>query len=292
MNDRLPRGTVAVIGPGRVGTLLAAALTRAGHRIVAAGGGGLESRERFASRFAGTRTGSDVADLVRGVDLVLITTPDDVVATVADGLAAVDAVHEGQRMVHAAGSLGLDVLERPALAGARTAACHPAQTVPDAGADPDALVGAAWAVTARPADRAWAHDLVEQVGGTPHDLPDAARLLYHAGLTVGSNAVGAVVTVARRLLLAAGIDDPAAFLGPLVTASTRHTVERGAAALTGPVTRGDAGTITRHLEVLDADLPEFATAYRALSRVILDQVRPSLAEDQVTALEAALGDGG
>jgi predicted short-subunit dehydrogenase-like oxidoreductase (DUF2520 family) len=78
--------------------------------------------------------------------------------------------------------------------------------------DPDLLVGTAWAVTAAAADLGWARDLVVDLGGDPHDVPDDVRVLYHAGLAVGGNAVGAAVAVARQLLLAARVDDPAAFL--------------------------------------------------------------------------------
>lgn len=291
MTDRLPPGSVAIIGPGRVGTAVAAGLIRAGHRVVACGGGSEASGAAFTGRFAGARAHTDPVDAARGADLVVVATPDDATEAVASAIAVADAVHEGQRFVHVAGSLGLAALERPALAGARTAACHPAQTVPEVTGDPDVLVGAAWAVTARPADLGWASDLVEQLGGTPHHLADDSRLLYHAGLAVGSNAVGAVITVARRLLRAAGVDDPATFLGPLVAASAANAQHRGAEALTGPVVRGDAGTITRHLGALAEDVPELAEAYRALSRIIFDQVRPVLDDAAVAAIEAALQEG-
>ena len=194
-------------------------------------------------------------------------------------------------MVHVAGSKGLDVLRRASLAGARVAACHPAQTVPGTRVDPDTFVGAAWAVTCATADRPWAVDLVEAAGGDAHVVPDDRRVLYHAALTVGSNTVGAVVAVARQLLLAAKVDDPAAFLGPLVRASVDNVLADGASALTGPVVRGDTGTVAAHLDRLDEDVPSLAAAYRHLSLVLLGEVAPTLDDDTRRRLQEMLERG-
>lgn len=288
----LPRGDVAVIGPGRVGTTLAAALTRAGHRIVAVSGGGDAGLERFTSRLAGVRVEQDPADASRRAGLVLVTTPDDVLADVVTRIAVADGFRDGQFVVHTAGSHGLAVLERARLGGAHVAACHPAQTFPSGPPDPDAIVGTAWAVTASGDDRTWARDLVEQLGGTPHDVPDDVRPLYHAALVVASNAVGAAVAVARQLLLGARVDEPGAFLGPLVHASVENVIGRGASALTGPVVRGDAGTVAGHLQRLAVDAPHLAEAYRHLSQVVLGQVRPGLDPEVAATLQALLdGEG-
>lgn len=289
IGDGLPRSRVAVIGPGRVGTTLAAALTRAGHRVVAVGGGSDASRARFTSHVAGCRPHAVPAEAAAAGDLIVIATPDDVLAAVVTELVVADAVGEGDRVVHLAGSQGLGPLRRAALAGARVAACHPAQTFPTSDApEPDALLGAAWAVTCADADRGWAHDLVEQLGGHPHDVADDDRTLYHAGLTVGSNAVAAATAVARQLLIGARVTDPEAFLAPLVAASTGNVLRDGASAITGPIVRGDVGTVRAHLEVLDRDVPHLADAYRLLGRVILAQVRPALAPDRGAALDDLL----
>jgi predicted short-subunit dehydrogenase-like oxidoreductase (DUF2520 family) len=270
---------VVVVGPGRVGTTLAAALARGGYRVVGAGGGSDASRDRFTRHLAGVRTTADPAEVVPQGGTVVLATPDDVLADVVTSLALADAWREGQRVVHVAGSRGLDVLQRAALAGCRVAACHPAQTVPGTTADPDVLVGAAWAVTCAAEDRPWAVDLVEATGGDAHLVPDDRRVLYHAGLTVGSNTVGAAVAVARQLLVAARVDDPAAFLEPLVRASVANVLADGAGALTGPVVRGDVGTVAAHLDRLDADVPSLAAAYRHLSAALLGEVAPSLDPD-------------
>lgn len=280
---------VAVIGPGRVGTLLALALRRAGHRLVAVGGGSDPSRRRLVEAVAGARDEASPAEAAVQAELVVLCVPDDALERVASDLAVADAVGPGQRVVHVAGSKGLAPLRRVALTGAGVAACHPAMTIPAGSRDPEVLVGTAWAVTAAPADREWAHDLVGDLGGDAHEVPDTARVLYHAGLVVGANAVGAVVSVARRLLLAARIDDPGAFLAPLIEASATNVLADGAAALTGPVVRGDVGTLQAHLAELERDLPELAEVYRSLASVVLSQVRPGLEPDAAERLQALLG---
>jgi predicted short-subunit dehydrogenase-like oxidoreductase (DUF2520 family) len=281
---------VAVIGPGRVGTLLAVALRRGGHRLVAVGGGGETAREELCRALPGARSFARPADAAARAELVVLCVPDDALEAVVTDLAVAEAVGEGQRVVHVAGSKGLAPLRRAGLAGAGLAACHPAMTVPTGSRDPDLLVGTAWAVTTQPQDRAWAHELVLDLGGDPHDVPDSARALYHAGLVVAANATGAVVSVARRLLLGAQIPDPSVFLGPLVEASVANVLSHGADALTGPVVRGDVGTLRGHLDELERDLPELADVYRSLARVVLSQVRPSLDAEVATRLDALLED--
>lgn len=283
------RWRAAVVGPGRVGTLLAVALARAGHRVLAVAGGTSTARDRVAGLVAGVRPIAEVTDVADGADLLVLTTPDDAVADVVTRLASADVLREHHHVVHVAGSRGLDVLGRAALAGARVAACHPATTVPTGATDPALLVGVPWAVTAAPDDRAWARSLVTDLGGDPTDVPDASRVLYHAGLAVGSNAAGAAVAVARQLLLAAGVADPTRFLAPLIERSVANVLTGGAEALTGPVVRGDSGTIERHLAALEDDVPELADAYRDLARVVLGRVRPALSPEAAAELDAVLG---
>jgi predicted short-subunit dehydrogenase-like oxidoreductase (DUF2520 family) len=278
-----PSMTVGVIGPGRVGTALAVALSEAGHAVVAVAGrpGGdppSTSLERFTAAVPAARV-VVAADVPAAADVVLVTVADDVLADVLRGLAAADVVRPGGRWLHTSGRHGLRVLRPVALAGARVAACHPAQTFPTPEAGRAALPGTAWAVTATGADRTWAHQLVAAVGGVPVDVRDVDRVRYHAALAVGSNGTTAVVALARDLLLSVGITDPELFLAPLVRASAVNAAAHGAAALTGPVRRGDAGTVHAHLNELRATMPETVPAYRALARLALSYARRAGLDD-------------
>ncbi|MFA9444167.1 Rossmann-like and DUF2520 domain-containing protein [Egicoccus sp. AB-alg6-2] len=284
------RYRTAIIGPGRLGTLLAVACSRAGHRVVGVAGGSESSRAGLADSVAGVRTHDTPGEAVVGADLVLLAVPDDAIVPVVRDLARADALHSGHRLVHVAGSVGLGALDLARRAGASVAACHPAMTVPDGARDPDLLVGTAWAVTAAGDDRTWAHALVRDLGGDPVDVPESARVLYHAGLTLGANAVGAAVAAARQALLGAGLREPERFLGPLVAASVANVLRDGATALTGPVVRGDVGTVERHLRALTDDLPHLADAYRALTEAVLAQAGPSLDDPTVRRLRAAIAE--
>jgi len=282
---------VAVIGPGRVGTLLATAFVRAGYRLTAVAGGSSSARDEVVRAVAGVRSCTTPAAACAEADLVVLAVPDDAIAALVTDLVRADAVAPSHRLVHVSGAHGLDVLRRAALCGAGTAACHPAVTVPRGARDPDLLVGVAWAVTASRADRPWAHTLVGDLGGDAHDLAEDRRGLYHAGLALGANAVGAAVASARQLLLAAGVQQPAAFLAPLAQASVTNVLTAGASALTGPIARGDVGTVDRHLAAIGRDAPALAEAYRHLAAATLALLRAGLDPGVVAALDEVLGCG-
>lgn len=278
----------AVIGPGRVGTALAMSLHDAGYEVTAVAGRGGDNLARFTRRVPSAAV-LPAHEAARTAELVIVAVPDDVLPDVVAAVARDDGVAEGSRWVHVSGGFGTDVLRPVHLAGAAVAACHPAQTFPDPDTGRAALPGSSWAVTADESNIGWARVLVTDLRGTPVTVPARSRTLYHAGLTVGSNATATVVTLARDLLLGAGVEDPGAFLGPLVTTSATNAAGSGAAALTGPVRRGDAGTVAAHLAELRSAFPEAVDAYIALSRLTLGYARRAgLDEASVAAVSAAL----
>ena len=278
----------AVIGPGRVGTALGMALADAGYRVEAVAGRSEENLRQFAQRVP-TATIRTPAEAAASAELVVVAVADDVLGEVGAGVARDDGVAEGSRWVHVSGGYGTEILRPVQLAGAAVAACHPAQTFPDPDRGRASLPGSSWAVTAEEQNLGWARVLVTDLRGTPVTVPARSRTLYHAGLTVGSNATATVVTLARDLLLGAGIEDPGAFLGPLVTTTAANAASAGAAALTGPVRRGDAGTVAAHLEELRETLPEAVDAYLALSRLALGYARRAgLDPDAADAVAATL----
>jgi predicted short-subunit dehydrogenase-like oxidoreductase (DUF2520 family) len=280
----------AIVGPGRVGTAVAMGLAAAGYRVQAVAGRGAEALAAFTERVPGARIADDVAAACAGAELVVLAVPDDALAAVVSELAVADALTQGCRVVHVAGGHAAAILTPLRLCGAQVAACHPAQTFPDPDRGFADLPGTTWAVTAAPADIGWASVLVTDLRGTPVPVAEANRTLYHAGLAVGANATSSVVTMARDLLLGAGVRDPGAFLGPLVTTAAANAAEHGAAALTGPIRRGDAGTVAAHLAELRAVLPEAVDAYTVLSRLALTHARRAgLDDDAAGAIAEVLG---
>ena len=156
------------------------------------------------------------------------------------GLAATGALRPGQIVAHTSGAHGLAVL-----GDVHGMALHPAMTFTGTDGDLDRLPGIAWGVTAR--DRAFATRLVADLGGVPEWIAEDARPLYHAALAHGANHLVTLVNEAADLLRAAGVEQPGRVLSPLLRAALDNALRLGDAALTGPVSRGDAGTVGEHL---------------------------------------------
>jgi len=262
---------VAIIGPGRVGTSLARALP-GGYRLVAVAGRGGEALARFAEHLGPVPVRSP-AEAASAAELVLLTVGDDALDGVVADLALADAVAPGSRWVHTAGSRGAGALRPLRLAGAQVAACHPAVSFPDPETGASRLPGAGWGVTAPPGEAGWAIELVADLGGVAFLVAEEARTRYHLAMALASNATVAVTALARDLLLGAGVADPAALLAPIASTSVQGAAQRGAAALTGPVRRGDAGTVAAHLRELAVALPEASAVYAELSALALGYAR-------------------
>jgi predicted short-subunit dehydrogenase-like oxidoreductase (DUF2520 family) len=288
---RPARLSVGVVGVGRVGSALAVALQRAGHPVVAVSGVSDASRRRAEERLPSAAV-VPADDVVRSADLVLLTVPDDALAEVIEGLAAVGAFRRGQLVAHTSGRHGLDVLEPALRAGALPLALHPVMTFAGGAEDVERLAGTSFGVTAPEPLRAVGEVLVVEMGGEPVWVPEEARTLYHAALAWGSNYLVTLVTTAADLLRQTGVERPELLLAPLLGASLDNALRRGDSALTGPVSRGDAGTVTAHLDVLRDKAPEVVSAYVALARLTADRALRDgrLDATKAAALLEALGD--
>jgi predicted short-subunit dehydrogenase-like oxidoreductase (DUF2520 family) len=252
---------IGIVGAGRVGAVLGAALAAAGHHVVAAAAVSTASRERAARLLptAEIRPADEVAAAAE--DLLLLAVPDDMLGSVVAGLKATGSLPGGQIVAHTSGAHGLGIL-----GDVNGLALHPAMTFTGEDADLDRLPGIAWGVTTT--DKAFATRLVADLGGVPEWVAEQARPLYHAALAHGANHLVTLVNEASDLLRAAGVEHPAAVLDPLLHAALDNALRLGDAALTGPVSRGDAGTVRKHLARMT---PESAPAYLALARRTADR---------------------
>ena len=147
------------------------------------------------------------------------------------------------------------MLEPATRVGARPVALHPAMTFTGTARDLDRLADCVFGVTAGTDERAWADDLVAEFGASVMWVPEELRGLYHAGLAHGANHLVTLVSQAMELLSAAGADDPAAILRPLLQAALDNALAEGDSALTGPIVRGDVNTVRAHLAELPAQRP-------------------------------------
>jgi predicted short-subunit dehydrogenase-like oxidoreductase (DUF2520 family) len=262
---------VGVIGAGRVGAVLAAALRARGHVIVSVAGESDASKRRAGDLLPGIPIVKPTA-VARGCDVLLLTVPDDMLENVVTQLAASGALRAGQIVVHTSGSHGLRVLEPATLIGARPVALHPAMTFTGTALDLNRLPECVFGVTAGPDERDWAAEVVDELGATVMWVPEELRGLYHAGLAHGANHLVTLVTQAMELLSASGAADPAAILRPLLQAALDNALAEGDSALTGPIVRGDVNTVRAHLAEIARTAPDTLPSYVALGRATLDRV--------------------
>ena len=259
--------TLGFVGSGRAARSLARSLARRGHRLVIARRG--DSAERLSADLGAELAAAE--EVLASADLTILAVPDGKVARLAEGLAA-DAAAGKQRVVlHLAGSLGLEALRPLAQAGYATAAMHPLQVLSGWRIPP----GTTFAVEADAAARPLVARLVADLNGVEIELPAGARVAYHAAAVIAANLGMTLLAEAVDLLDQLGIDRGEALQGlsGLVRGGLEASLDSGLpAALTGPVTRGDAGTVAAHLEALAGD-PELQAAYRAVSGLALRQVR-------------------
>ncbi len=267
------RLAVGVIGAGRAGTALGAALARAGHTVVAASAVSDASVHRARAAFPGAVI-TDPGQVLRRADLVLLTVPDDVLPGLISGLVATGAPVQGRLLAHASGRHGLAVLEPAARRGGLPLALHPVMTFTGRSDDVDRLSGTCFGVTAPEVLRPAAEALVIEMGGEPVFISEENRDLYHAALAGAANHLITLVAEAADLLKAAGVTNPARLLGPLLSASLDNALRLGDAGLTGPVARGDAETVAAHVAALGAAesaSPAAIAAYIAMARLTADR---------------------
>ena len=259
-------GRTALVGPGRAGTTVIAALAARGWTVVGVAG---RSADAASTRAAAERFGAEaraVADVGRGASLVVVATPDAAIAGAAATLAP--SVEPGALVVHLSGACAVDELDKLHLArpDIEVGSLHPLQSIPSVDVGLTRLPGS-WCAIDGPTDRVLGRleHLALTLGMRPFRVDPERRASYHAAATVASNHIVALLAQAQRVARDAGV--PAEAFLPLVRATVDNVDALGArAALTGPVARGDLHTIARHLEGLPADERD---AYRALARAAL-----------------------
>jgi predicted short-subunit dehydrogenase-like oxidoreductase (DUF2520 family) len=296
--DRPARLAVGVVGAGRVGPALAASLELAGHRPVAVSGVSDTSRRRAALMLPDVPL-VPVAEVLARADLVLLTVPDDALVGLVEGLAETGAVRPGQLLAHTSGRYGTRVLDPVLRAGALPLALHPAMTFTGTPVDVQRLAGCSFGVTAPEELRLAAQALVIEMGGEPEWIAEENRPLYHAALALGANHLVTLVAQSMELLRAAGVEAPDRMLGPLLGAALDNALRSGDAALTGPVARGDAGTVAAHIDELRRHSPQTVAGYVAMARATADRalahglLKAELAEDLLGVLaDGTTGTGG
>ncbi|MDX9745300.1 MAG: Rossmann-like and DUF2520 domain-containing protein [Syntrophales bacterium] len=262
--------TFIIIGLGKVGTSIGYLLKKAGFTIVAAVDPSDEALARHISRTGG-RTFRHPADLDVTADCYLITTGDDQIEPVCRILS--DRIEPGAVVIHMSGAGSLALLDPARRAGAKTACIHPLQTFSDVESAIEALPGTVYGITCDPGLQSWAERLVAALGAIPFFIDDGDRPLYHAAACVVSNYLVTLIYMAERIYGRLGLDEEEArqAFWPLLRGTMQNIREKGSVpSLTGPIARGDAGTLQKHLLALGAAMPDMLPPYRELGKITAD----------------------
>jgi predicted short-subunit dehydrogenase-like oxidoreductase (DUF2520 family) len=288
-----PTPVVFIIGAGAVGTALAGKLLRAGVPVAGLHGRQTDGSEAAAALAGVLGSSGDLPPSASTADALIIAVPDAGIPEVAKRLVEEKRLRPHQVLLHTAGNRPAAELlgaARSQLRGVGT--FHPLVALTDAPGALDNLHGAAFGLEGDEAATRVGHRLVRMMGGRPLALTAENMALYHAAAVFGSNYVVALADLARNLLVAAGVAEADALpaLAPLMTSAVRNLAEVGLpAALTGPVVRGDVGSVERHLAALSARAPDTLDLYRRLGREALRIARkraPDLDDRAVERLAA------
>jgi predicted short-subunit dehydrogenase-like oxidoreductase (DUF2520 family) len=269
-HERPARFDIGIVGSGRVGAVLGAALARAGHHVTGVAAVSEQSRGRAAELLPGVPV-RPVPEVIDGAHLVVLAVPDDTLEGLIAGLHQAGVLTPGQVVLHTSGAHGISVFEAAADSSIIPVALHPAMAFTGTAMDLDRLADCCFAVTTMDLARPLGEALVIEMGGEPIWVPESQRVAYHAALTHASDHLVTVVGQAMGLLTDAGIEDPARILEPLVTASLSNALRMGDVALTGPVSRGDAGTVAEHVALLRRQAPDVRDTYVALARATVER---------------------
>ena len=260
--------TVGFVGAGRLGATLASALLETGYRVTAVASQHLAAAQAMAIALGpDVEFTTDAGRVAAACDLVFLTVPDAAIAPTCRSI----AWEPRHRVVHCGGALGLDALAGVTAAGGIAGCLHPLQSFPSRSPEPERLRGIFCGVEGADPLGPLLEQMVTRFGAQPFRLEGVDRTLYHAAAVFVSNHVVALASAAGRLWTLAGLPDRLGrqALSPLLLAASANVAALELRdALTGPVARGDVGTVEAHLQALAAD-PALRELYRALSVELL-----------------------
>ena len=248
------------IGAGTVGTALSIRLSERGYQVIAASSRSQTSAEKLARAVSGCRAPNDNQSVADVADLVFITTFDDAIATVASEI----AWHPGQSVVHCSGAHSTDILGPARELGAQLGAFHPLQTFASVKQAIDNVPGSTFALEAEEPLLTILKDMATALGGHWIELGAGDRVAYHAAAVIACNYLVTLVKLATDLWQTFSVspDQAQRALLPLLR-GTIHNIETIGIpqCLTGPIARGDAATIEKHLNALQQVAPALLPTY-------------------------------
>ncbi len=281
--------TTGIVGAGAVGTALGLALSRAGWPVQAVASRDPTRRERLAGQLEGARSFAEAQALIEEVELVILAIPDDAIAPLAHEI----RLYSGQALIHTSGALGADVLAPAMAAGTQIGSFHPLVAFADTERAIVALRGATVAIEGDDQLAALLSDMASRVGAHAVRLAPGSKSAYHAAAVLAAGGFVALLDAIAELGSVAGLDEAGslAIYAPLIEGTLDNARALGiAAALTGPMTRGDLGTLRGHLATLAVHAPKAMGLYVAAAHREIDLAvgRGGLAPETADAMRKTL----
>lgn len=284
---------VGIVGGGAVGPALGAALVRAGWRVGAIASRDPRRRARFQGLVPGARAFAEATALLDEVELIILAVPDDALA----GLAGTLRLYSGQAMIHTSGALGAEVLEPAMAAGTQIGSFHPLVAFADTELAVAALRGSTVAIEGDDQLAALLAEMAEAIGATAVRLAPGTKAAYHAAAVLAAGGFVALLDAIAELGAVAGLDEHGslAIYGRLVEQTLANARALGIAkALTGPITRGDVGTLASHIATMRTHAPGALRLYLAVAdrEIALAQRRGALAPEVADSMRRSLAQEG
>jgi predicted short-subunit dehydrogenase-like oxidoreductase (DUF2520 family) len=257
--------TIGFIGAGITGTALAVRLTQHGYQVIAVSSHSLSSAEKLAGKISDCQVHNGAQEVADMAQLVFITTPDDIIPEVT----AEVKWHKEQSVVHCSGAHSVDILEPAKRQGANTGCFHPLQTFASIDQAIENIPGSTFAIEAEEPLLDVLKEIATTLEGDWVALKAGDKVLYHAAAVFACNYLVTLVKIATDLWQTFQVPPPQAIkaLMPLLRGTLSNIENVGLPnCLTGPIARGDIGTISRHLESLEKQAPPLLSIYKELGR--------------------------
>jgi predicted short-subunit dehydrogenase-like oxidoreductase (DUF2520 family) len=281
----------AIIGTGMVGTAIGFLLKKAGHKVISIYDKSPAALKRTIP-YTGGKACLKPLEALQKADCILITTPDDAIASACQDIALSPSIKD-KFIFHMSGAGGLDLLDAAKKAGALVASIHPLQSFSSIDQAIENIPGSYFGITADRKAETLAKKIVRDLGVIPIVISSNQKPLYHAAACFASNYLVTLMNVVESIYKSIGIhekDAKKAYL-PLVYGSLKNIENSGAvSALTGPIARGDCGTVKKHMEAIHKNLPRYSALYSnlGLSTMEIARLKGTLKAEDYKKMHAIL----
>lgn len=273
---------IGIIGAGIVGSALAVQLREKGYEIASVASRRRISADHLATMVEGCQSVNTVQEVADLSDMVFITTPDDVIPVVAGSV----KWHKGQYVVHCSGADSVDILDAPAKMAATVGVFHPLQTFASVSYAIQNIPGSTFGIEAEEPLLGILKQMAEKLEGRWVRIKSEDKVLYHAAAVIACNYFYTIEKLATDLWQVFGVQQSEAInaLMPLIRGSINNLHNIGLPhCLTGPIARGDTGTIKKHIKALEASTPQLLSTYKELG---LQTIPIAIAKGRLTAAKA------